>query len=36
MAERQDQIRVVTPGDRTAGPSTPGMERQQAVATDNM
>ena len=36
MAERQDQIRVVAPGDRTAGPSTPGMERQQAVATDNM
>jgi uncharacterized RmlC-like cupin family protein len=36
MAERQDHIQVVTPGDRTAGPSTPGMERQQAVATDNM
>jgi uncharacterized RmlC-like cupin family protein len=36
MAERQDQILVVTPGDRKAGPSTPGMERQQAVATDNM
>jgi len=36
MAERQGQIVVVTPGDRKAGPSTPGMERQQAVATDNM
>ena len=36
MAERQDQILVVTPGDRTAGPSTPGMDRQQAVATDDM
>ena len=36
MAERQDQVQVVTPGDRTAGPWTPGMERQQAVATDNL
>jgi uncharacterized RmlC-like cupin family protein len=36
MAERQDQILVVTPGDRKAGPSTPGMDRQQAVATDDM
>jgi len=35
MAE-QGQIRVVTPGDRTAGPFTPGMDRQQAVATENM
>jgi uncharacterized RmlC-like cupin family protein len=35
MAE-QDQILVVTPGDRKPGPSTPGMERQQAVATDGM
>ena len=35
MAER-GQIRVVTPGERTAGPSTPGMERQQAFATDAM
>jgi uncharacterized RmlC-like cupin family protein/predicted enzyme related to lactoylglutathione lyase len=35
MAE-QGQIVVVTPGERTAGPSTPGMERQQAFATDGM
>jgi uncharacterized RmlC-like cupin family protein len=35
MAE-QGQIRVVTPGERTAGPFTPGMDRQQAVATENM
>ena len=35
MAE-QDEILVVSPGDRKPGPSTPGMERQQAVATDNM
>jgi uncharacterized RmlC-like cupin family protein len=36
MVERQAQILVVTPGDRKAGPSTPGMERQQAVRTDGM
>jgi uncharacterized RmlC-like cupin family protein len=35
MAE-QEQILVVTPGDRTAGPSTPGMDRQQAFATERM
>jgi uncharacterized RmlC-like cupin family protein len=35
MAE-QGQIVVVTPGERTAGPFTPGMDRQQAVATENM
>ena len=35
MAE-QDQIRVVTPGRRKPGPSTPGMERQEAIATDSM
>jgi uncharacterized RmlC-like cupin family protein len=35
MAE-QDEILVVSPGDRKPGPSTPGMERQQAVATDHM
>jgi uncharacterized RmlC-like cupin family protein len=35
MAE-QDQILVVHPGDRKPGPSTPGMERHQAVATDGM
>ena len=35
MAE-QDEILVVSPSDRKPGPSTPGMERQQAVATDSM
>jgi uncharacterized RmlC-like cupin family protein len=32
----QDQILVVTPGDRRPGPSTPGMDRQEAFATDGM
>jgi hypothetical protein len=36
MVKRQAQILVVTPGDRKAGPSTPGMDRQQAFATDDM
>ena len=31
MAE-QDEILVVSPSDRKPGPSTPGMDRQQAVA----
>jgi uncharacterized RmlC-like cupin family protein len=35
MAEH-DQIVVVTPDDRRPGPSTPGMNRQQAVATEQM
>jgi uncharacterized RmlC-like cupin family protein len=35
MAER-DRILVVSPSDRKPGPSTPGMERHQAVATDGM
>jgi uncharacterized RmlC-like cupin family protein len=35
MAE-QEQIVVVTPDHRKPGPSTPGMERQEAVATDHM
>jgi hypothetical protein len=35
MAE-QDEILVVSPSDRKPGPSTPGMDRQQAVATDSM
>jgi uncharacterized RmlC-like cupin family protein len=35
MAE-QDQILMVTPGDRKPGPSTPGMDRQEAFATDRM
>jgi uncharacterized RmlC-like cupin family protein len=36
MGPPQDPIRVVTPGDRTEGPSTPGMDRQQAFASDGM
>jgi len=36
MAERQDRILVVTPEDRRAGPSTPGMVRQEAFAGDGM
>ena len=35
MAE-QAQILVVTPGARKPGPSTPGMDRQEAFATDRM
>jgi uncharacterized RmlC-like cupin family protein len=35
MAE-QDQILVVTPGSPKPGPSTPGMDRQEAFATDRM
>ena len=35
MAE-QDQIQLVTKGDRKPGPSTPGMTRQEAFATDGM
>ena len=35
MAE-QDRILVVKPDHRKPGPSTPGMERQEAVATDHM
>lgn len=29
-------IRVVRPGERTAGPPTPGMDRQQAFETDTL
>jgi uncharacterized RmlC-like cupin family protein len=29
-----DQVLVATPGDRRPGPSTPGMDRQEAFATD--
>ena len=36
MGRPQDQILVVTPGERKSGPPTPGMDRQQAFATDNM
>jgi uncharacterized RmlC-like cupin family protein len=36
MAEGQERIVVVRPGERTPGPVTPGMVRQQAVATDGL
>jgi uncharacterized RmlC-like cupin family protein len=36
MGQRMGLIVVVTPNDRTSGPSTPGMDRQQAFATDDM
>jgi uncharacterized RmlC-like cupin family protein len=36
MAEGQERIVVVRPGERIPGPVTPGMDRQQAVATDGM
>ena len=32
----QGRILVVTPGDRRPGPSTPGMDRQEAFATGGM
>jgi len=32
----QDPIQVVTPADRTQGPPTPGMDRQQAFASQGM
>jgi uncharacterized RmlC-like cupin family protein len=35
MGPQAHQIVVVTPGDRKSGPSTPGMDRQQAFATDD-
>ncbi len=34
MGSRQDSVLVVTPADRTPGPVTPGLDRQQAFATD--
>jgi len=36
MGPQQDPITVVTPGERTAGPPTPGMDRQQAFAGDGV
>lgn len=36
MGSGEDEIRVVTPDERTAGPPTPGMERQQAFASDDL
>jgi uncharacterized RmlC-like cupin family protein len=34
MIEGGDRVRVVGRSERTAGPVTPGMDRQQAFATD--
>jgi uncharacterized RmlC-like cupin family protein len=31
-----DHIELVAPSDRTAGPPTPGMERQEAFASDRV
>jgi uncharacterized RmlC-like cupin family protein len=33
---QEERIVVVTPGQRAPGPATPGMDRQQAVATGGM
>ena len=34
MDTKQEPILVVTPADRTPGPATPGMDRQEAITTD--
>ncbi|MCI3270595.1 cupin domain-containing protein [Streptomyces cylindrosporus] len=34
MERRDDEVVVVRPGDRRPGPSTPGMDRQEAFATE--
>ena len=34
MGNQQEPVALVTPGQRTPGPATPGMDRQQAFATD--
>ena len=34
MGSRQDPVLVVTPAERQPGPVTPGMDRQQAFATE--
>ena len=36
MGNRQDPVLVVTPAERGPGPVTPGMDRQQAFATEGM
>ena len=36
MSEHPDEVVVVTPGDRMPGPPTPGMDRQQALATGDL
>ena len=34
MGNRQEPVLLVTPAQRTPGPATPGMDRQQAFVTD--
>ena len=34
MGNQQEPVLLVTPAQRTPGPATPGMDRQQAFATD--
>jgi uncharacterized RmlC-like cupin family protein len=36
MEPPREPIRLVTPTDRTPGPPTPGMDRQQAFSSDAM
>ncbi|MCI0685803.1 MAG: cupin domain-containing protein [Sporichthyaceae bacterium] len=36
MEAPREQVRMVRPADRTPGPSTPGMERQQAFSSAEM
>lgn len=36
MDQQTGQIVLVRPGDREPGPATPGMDRQQAFATDDL
>jgi len=36
VAGQDDRVLVVRSGDRRAGPATPGMDRQEAVATDDL
>jgi uncharacterized RmlC-like cupin family protein len=36
MGMAQDPVLVVAPSGRTPGPTTPGMDRQQAFATEKM
>jgi uncharacterized RmlC-like cupin family protein len=34
MGDQQEPVQLVTPAERTPGPVTPGMDRQQAFASD--
>src|SRR5690348_11628573 len=36
MESSRGEIRVVGPADRVPGPSTPGMDRQQAFSSESM